>query len=166
MPLLLLCAFIVVPLVELWVILAVRDIVGLGPTIMLLLVVSVLGAALVRREGGRAWQRFRDALGAGRMPTEEVVDGALLLGAGALLLTPGFVTDTVGLLLLLPPNRAVVNRLLRSRVRTSFGVAGGPGRRRGMVTPPPAGDEPIDVEVVNVERQERSADGDPDPRDR
>ncbi|CAN5246961.1 MAG: FxsA family protein [Euzebyales bacterium] len=166
MPLLLFCAFIVVPLVELWVILAVRDIIGLGQTIVLLLVVSVLGAALVRREGGRAWRRFREALSAGRMPAEEVVDGALLLGAGALLLTPGFVTDTVGLLLLLPPSRAVVNRLLRSRVRTSFGVAGGPGRSRGTVTPPATGDEPIDVEVISVERQERSGDGDPDPRDR
>jgi UPF0716 protein FxsA len=147
MPLLVL-AFIVVPLVELYVIIQVGQVIGPLPTIALLLFVSIAGAWLVKREGMRAWRRFRDALNAPRMPTQEVIDGALVLFAGALMLTPGFLTDIVGLLLLLPPTRAVANRLIRTRVRMSFGMMGLPPRR-GHVQHP---DDPADVKVVGIRR--------------
>jgi UPF0716 protein FxsA len=104
-------AFIVVPLAELAVILAVGDLLGLLPTLVLLLVVSVAGAWLAKREGLAAWRRFQLALEQGRIPTVEVADGAMILLAGALLLTPGFLTDVVGILLLLPPTRAMARRL-------------------------------------------------------
>jgi UPF0716 protein FxsA len=104
-------AFIVVPLAELAVILAVGDLLGLVPTLVLLLVVSVAGAWLAKREGLAAWRRFQLALAQGRVPTVEVADGAMILLAGALLLTPGFLTDVVGILLLLPPTRAMARRL-------------------------------------------------------
>jgi UPF0716 protein FxsA len=104
-------AFIVVPLAELAVILAVGDLLGLVPTLVLLLVVSVAGAWLAKREGLAAWRRFQLALTQGRVPTVEVADGAMILLAGALLLTPGFLTDVVGILLLLPPTRAMARRL-------------------------------------------------------
>ncbi|HTE70230.1 MAG TPA: FxsA family protein [Actinomycetes bacterium] len=104
-------AFIVVPLAELAVIIAVGDLIGLLPTLLLLLVVSAAGAWLSKREGLAAWRRFQLALAEGRVPTVEVADGAMILLAGALLLTPGFLTDVVGILLLLPPTRATARRL-------------------------------------------------------
>jgi UPF0716 protein FxsA len=104
-------AFILVPLAELAVIIAVGDVLGLLPTLLLLLGISVAGAWLAKREGLAAWQRFQLALTEGRVPTVEVADGAMILLAGALLLTPGFLTDVVGILLLLPPTRAMARRL-------------------------------------------------------
>jgi UPF0716 protein FxsA len=81
------------------------------PTLILLLVVSVAGAWLAKREGLAAWARFQRAMAEGRVPTVEVADGAMILLAGALLLTPGFLTDVAGVLLLLPPTRAMALRL-------------------------------------------------------
>jgi UPF0716 protein FxsA len=104
-------AFILVPLAELAVLIAVGDIIGLLPTLVLLLVVSVAGAWLAKREGLAAWRRFNLAMADGRIPTVEVADGAMILLAGALLLTPGFLTDVAGILLLLPPTRALARRL-------------------------------------------------------
>ena len=104
-------AFILVPLAELAVLIAVGDWIGLAPTLILLLVVSVAGAWLAKREGLAAWARFQRALAEGRMPTVEVADGAMILLAGALLLTPGFLSDIIGVLLLLPPTRALARRL-------------------------------------------------------
>jgi len=158
MPALLLIAFIVVPIVELFVISQVGDLIGLLPTLVILLLVSVAGAWLVRREGRAAWRNFTAALQQARIPAKEVVDGALVLVGGTLLLTPGFVSDAAGLLLVLPPTRAVANRLVRSRARGLFalGSLGTPRGRRGGVRPPPRtrGAEPIDVEVVDVQRDD------------
>jgi UPF0716 protein FxsA len=104
-------AFIVVPLAELAVIIAVGDLLGLLPTLLLLLGISLAGAWLAKREGLAAWRRFQLALAEGRVPTAEVADGAMVLLAGALLLTPGFLTDVVAVLLLLAPVRAALRRL-------------------------------------------------------
>jgi UPF0716 protein FxsA len=104
-------AFIVVPLAELAVIIAVGDAIGLLPTLLLLLGISVAGGWLAKRQGLAAWRRFQLALAEGRMPTQEAADGAMVLLAGALLLTPGFLTDVAGVLLLLPPTRAWMRRL-------------------------------------------------------
>ncbi|MGH8887174.1 MAG: FxsA family protein [Egibacteraceae bacterium] len=147
MPLLVL-AFIVVPIAELWVILQVGQLIGILPTVALLLFDALAGAWLVKREGLRTWRRFRAALDEPRIPTEEVVDGALVLLGGALMLTPGFLTDVVGLLLVLPPTRALANRLVRTRVRMSFGLIGLAPRRRHVRRP----EEPIDVKVVKIKR--------------
>lgn len=150
----LLVLLVVVPLVELFVIIQVGQAIGPGWTVAALVAVSVAGAVLVKREGLRAWSRLREALGAGRLPAEEVTDGALLLLAGALLLAPGFVTDGVGLLLLLPPVRGALNRMLRNRVRGSVGLGrmgpGGPGRGARHRDVPPGDD--LEVDVVDVRR--------------
>src|ERR687896_1085789 len=134
MPLLALVAlFIAVPLVELYVI---TEVVGeaIGPvwTILLLAADSVLGSLLLRSQGRAVWRRFSDAFQAGRMPHREVVDGVLVIFGGAFLITPGFLTDVVGLLLLLPPTRAVVRRLVARRLGRRVVVAGVDrvGRRR------------------------------------
>jgi UPF0716 protein FxsA len=114
---LLVLLFIVVPLVELFVIIEVGQAIGVLPTIALLLLDSVLGAALLRSQGRAAWRRFNLALAEGRVPHREAFDGGLIIFGGALLLTPGFVTDIVGLLLLLPPTRAAIRRGLASLFR-------------------------------------------------
>ena len=108
----LLLLFIVVPLAELYVIWQVGDWLGILPTLALLLLDSVLGGVLMRSQGRAAWRRFNAALSRGRPPAREVVDGALVILGGALLLTPGFLTDALGLALLIPPSRALVRRAL------------------------------------------------------
>jgi UPF0716 protein FxsA len=112
---LLVVLFITVPILELFVILQIGDAIGVWPTVGLLIADSVLGSMLMRSQGRAAWRRFNVALGAGRPPAREVLDGVLIIFGGALLLTPGFVTDVVGLTFLLPPTRAVLRRLLVRR---------------------------------------------------
>jgi UPF0716 protein FxsA len=103
------------PLIELYVIVQVAIAIGVWNTIGLLVLVSLVGAWLVKRQGLAAWQRAQVAITAGRVPGREIVDGVLLLLAGLLLLVPGFVSDAVGLLLLLPPVRAGVRAALTHR---------------------------------------------------
>jgi UPF0716 protein FxsA len=104
----LLVLFIIVPIVELAVIIQVGQALGVVPTIVMLLAVSFVGSWLVKREGMGVWRRFRQQMEAGHVPGRELADGAMIMLAGALLLTPGFVTDVVGILLLLPPVRAAI----------------------------------------------------------
>jgi len=118
MPLLLLVLFVVVPIVEIWVIVQVGQAIGIVPTLVLLLADAVLGTWVFRREGRRAWVALREAIAAHRVPAKEVADGALVVLGGAFLLTPGFVTDAVGVLCLLPPTRAVLRKALTGIVRT------------------------------------------------
>jgi UPF0716 family protein affecting phage T7 exclusion len=110
MPALLVLAFVLVPLIELVVILQVGQVIGTGWTVALLVIDSLVGAWLLKRESVRAWHDFRAALSAGRWPGDEVTQGGLVIVGGTLLLTPGFVTDVVGLLALLPPSRAVASQ--------------------------------------------------------
>lgn len=124
MPLLVVVALIVVPIVELYVIIQVGQGIGVVPTIVLLVAMSLLGGYLLRREGSKTWRALRDALQAGRLPAKEVADGALVILGGALLLTPGFATDLFGLLCILPPTRAGLRRLLTGVVARRLGVPG------------------------------------------
>jgi UPF0716 protein FxsA len=116
MPLLVLL-FIVVPLAELYVIIQVGQAIGVLATIGLLFLDSVVGAVLLRSQGRAVWRRFNLALAEGRVPARETFDGAMVIFGGALLLTPGFITDVVGLLLLLPPTRAAIRRFAARLVR-------------------------------------------------
>ena len=111
MALILLLLFIVVPLIELYVIIQVGQAIGLIPTLALLVLDAVLGAWLLRSQGRAAWRRFNEALAERRVPHREVFDGVLVILGGALLLTPGFVTDIFGLLFLIPPSRDLIRRL-------------------------------------------------------
>ena len=125
MPLLaLLALFIVVPLAELYVILKVGDAIGALWTIVLLAADSVLGSLLLRAQGRSVWQRFNETMAAGRVPHRELIDGVLVIFGGAFLITPGFITDIVGLLLLLPPTRAVVRRVVARRLGRRITVRG------------------------------------------
>ena len=115
MALLLVALFIAVPIAELAVIIQVGQAIGLWYTLALLILDSILGAALMRSQGRAAWMRFNRALAAGRVPGREVIAGVLVIFGGALLLTPGFLSDFLGLFLLLPPTRALVRRFLVAR---------------------------------------------------
>src|SRR4051812_44056366 len=109
---LLVLLFVVVPIVELFVIIQVGEAIGVLPTIALLVLDSILGSVLMRSQGRVAWRRFNAALTEGRIPHREVLDGALVIFGGALLLTPGFISDILGIILLLPPTRALVRGLV------------------------------------------------------
>ena len=125
-------AFVLVPLVEIWAILQVGQLVGPWWTIALLVLDSLIGAWLIKREGGRAWKALREALQGGRMPAREIADGALILIGGTLMLSPGFVLDIAGILLILPFTRPIARRMLTSVderrlvVGPAFGQFGGP----------------------------------------
>jgi UPF0716 protein FxsA len=105
-------AFIVLPIAELYLIYKVGDSIGILPTLALLALDSIIGSVLLRTQGRAVWRRFQAAMQGGRMPHREVQDGVLVIFGGALLITPGFLTDILGLLLLIPPTRAVVRRLV------------------------------------------------------
>jgi len=115
MALVLVILFIAVPIAELYVLIQIGQEIGILATIGLLILDSVLGAMLMRSQGRAAWMRFNRAFAEGRVPGREVIDGALVIFGGALLLTPGFLSDFLGLILLLPPTRALVRRVLVAR---------------------------------------------------
>lgn len=123
--------FIVVPLVEIYVLIQVGQVIGAWWTILLLVADSILGSWLIKREGGRAWRALRAALDSGRMPSRELADGALILIGGTLMLTPGFVTDAVGILLILPVTRPFFRRQLTQVVANRVVVVPGRTRRPG-----------------------------------
>jgi UPF0716 protein FxsA len=124
---LLFALFIVVPLVEIYVIIQVGQAIGPWWTILLLVLDSILGSWLIRHEGSRAWRALREALDHGRMPARELADGALILIGGTLMLAPGFVTDAFGMLMILPVTRPLFRRLLTRVVATRLLVVGPPG---------------------------------------
>jgi UPF0716 protein FxsA len=125
----LLLLFITIPILELYGIWLLGDAIGIIPTLLLLAVDSVLGTVLLRSQGRAVWRRFNEALAAGRMPHREVQDGVAVIFGGAFLITPGFLTDIFGLLLLLPPTRAVILRIgarvIAKRMTARVTVAGG-----------------------------------------
>jgi UPF0716 protein FxsA len=127
-PLLLLVLFVAVPVVELYVIIQVGRAIGLLPTLAILVADAVLGAALLRQQGRAAWRRFNAALDQRRFPGREVADGLLITVGGTLLLTPGFITDIFGLLLLIPPSRAIVRGIMRRVLGRRFQLVGGTTR--------------------------------------
>jgi UPF0716 protein FxsA len=141
MPLgLLVLIFLIVPLLELYVIWQVGNAIGIIPTLLILVADSLLGAYLLRSQGRAVWRRFQRAFEERRMPHQEIVDGVLVIFGGAFLITPGFLTDVFGLLLLLPPTRAIFRRAVmrRLRLRAVEGAAGA-ARARRPARPAPDG---------------------------
>jgi len=140
--------FVVVPAIEIGVIIEVGRLMGPLPTVGLLLASAVVGSWLLRREGRRAWRALQEALTEARIPTREVADGGLVIFGAALMVAPGFLTDVLGMLCLLPPTRGVLRRLLTTAViRRLLGSAARarPGRVRR-----PTG-RTIDGQVVDGE---------------
>jgi len=131
-------AFVVVPLVEIYVLIQVGQVIGVWWTLLLLIADSIYGGWLIRHEGGRAWQALTNALNSGQMPAKELADAALILVGGTLMLSPGFVTDAMGIVLILPFTRPVARRVL-TRVVSKRLVAGFVDVRQGPRPPGPGG---------------------------
>ena len=129
---LLIAIFIAVPIAELYLIYTIGDAIGVLPTLLLLAVDSVLGSLLLRSQGKAVWRRFNDTMAAGRVPHKELQHGIAVIFGGALLVTPGFLSDVLGLALLLPPTRAVILRLVVRRLskRVEAQVVSGGARPR------------------------------------
>ena len=147
----LLLIFIVVPIAELAVIIQVGQEIGVWWTIAILIADSIIGSLLMRSQGRIAWRRFNEALQAGRPPARETLDGALVIFGGAFLLTPGFITDIFGLVLLIPPTRALVRAILVRRFADRMIVAARTRAGAGMGSPPPRGGRPGDVDGTAVD---------------
>jgi len=144
----LLLLFIVVPLAELYLLLLVGRLIGFWPTVALTLVTGVAGGALAKHEGLRVWREWRRALEQMTPPEAGVVDGVLVLIGGALLITPGVLTDALGLVLLLPWSRTAVAARIRREVDRRLGIMrvaqfggglGGPGPWSDGDAPPDGG---------------------------
>ncbi len=124
--------FTLVPLIELWLLLRIGAWIGAGPTFALVLVTGVAGATLARREGAHAWSSVQAEVSAGRIPGRKLLEALLVLMAGIVLVTPGVLTDALGLLLLVRPLRARMVERLEERYRRTLDVPPGdtpPGGR-------------------------------------
>ncbi|HTE62598.1 MAG TPA: FxsA family protein [Solirubrobacteraceae bacterium] len=146
MPFLLVALFILVPIAELAVIIQVGQAIGVWWTILLLVADSILGSLLMRSQGRVAWRRFNEAVRDGRVPAREVADGVLVIFGGALLLTPGFLTDVFGVLFLLPPTRALIRRVFLRQAMKRISVS-----MAGMQAPPSRARRSDDVEGTAVD---------------
>ncbi len=131
----LLVAFVVLPLIEIVVIIQVGSVIGAWWTVLLLVADSLVGAWLVRREGARAFRALQEALRRGAVPGREIADGALILVGGTLMLTPGFVTDVLGIALVLPFTRPLFRGALTQAVTRRIVVGGGTGGPAGPMGP-------------------------------
>ncbi len=153
-------AFLVVPVLELYVILRIGSWIGAWPTVALLVLEGVLGAWIINREGRRAWGALRDAIGTGRLPGRELADAGLVLVGGTLLLTPGFLTDIAGFLLLLPMTRPlcrrVLTRLLMSRLFATTRLGRGLRQARAGHDAGAGGQAPGQSQVVRGEVIDRT----------
>ncbi len=132
----LLAALILVPLIEIGLFIEIGGALGLWPTLALILVTAALGAGLMRAQGFAAMMRMRDAMDRGEDPRGPLAEGAMILFAGALMLTPGFFTDALGLLFLLPPVRHAVIAWAGPRLaaRSAAHRAGGAARREAPIS--------------------------------
>ena len=115
-------AFVVVPLIELFLLLQLASFTSVPMTIMVVVGTGIMGSILARREGMMAWFRFRSALAEGRMPNREIQDGLMVVFAAALLLTPGLLTDALGFTLLIPAGRELIRRVVLNRYIKKFQV--------------------------------------------
>jgi len=116
--------FVVLPIVEIYLLIQLGQVVGPWWTILILIADGVLGSYLIKLEGGRAWRALRQTLDEGRMPATELADGALILVGGTLLVTPGFVSDVLGLFCILPFTRPLARRVLAGYVTRRLVTSG------------------------------------------
>ncbi len=140
--------FVIIPLVEIMVFMSVGEWVGLWKTLFLAFFTAVLGGYIIKYQGLHTIAAMQSASGQGRMPVNEIFDGVCLIAAGATLITPGFVTDSIGFLLLIPPVRAVLRDVIKKR--TEIHMAMGPNGGRAQNTP---SNDPnvIDIEYEKID---------------
>ena len=160
--------FLVVPVIDLALLVAVGGQLGFWPTFGIAVGSALLGSWLARREGVAAWRRVREKMAGGGVPGPELIDGLVILVAGTLLITPGFLTDLAGILGLFPPTRAVVRRAVRRRFETAVQrgtvrVVGGFGGGRPFGSAAPPVGVPFGPPRPGIEDAEVIDDGAPHP---
>lgn len=164
---LLIALFLLIPLLDLMVLVAIGTQIGLTATVALVVLTALVGAMLARYAGRRNLRRIESAVRAGELPTDHVIDGALILAAGVMLLTPGVVTDLVALAMLFGPTRVPIRLGLKRWFivpyleRRSGGFVSGDVYVGGFPGQDPSG-QPVDVEI-EVEDVEESSGGDSKP---
>lgn len=119
----LLLLFTLVPLIELFLLVKIGEIIGFWATVALVIATGTLGALLTRMEGLRVLRQVQADLQDGRVPTERLLDGLLILLAGAVLLTPGLITDALGFFLLIPPGRRAIRKVVSAAAVRRFGAS-------------------------------------------
>ena len=153
----LLLLFITIPVLELMIFMFLGSKIGIPTTQVIIVITAVIGAYLTKSQGREALKKYQEALAAGRLPHEEVMDGLMILVAGAVLMTPGFLTDTIGFLLLVPTVRHAVRGMLKSYLKDRVTVAGeSVGVPRPSERKPPAGVINVEAEVVDEKAGSKS----------
>lgn len=141
--------FVTVPVIELFIFLLIGQRIGIPMTLAIILFTGFLGAYLARSQGLKAFARYQEALSQGRLPHEAIIDSLLILIAGVLLLTPGFLTDSIGFALLVPRIRTLIRRMIEKSLKERFSVVNldpappGRGKSEGRVFT-------VDAEVVEI----------------
>jgi UPF0716 protein FxsA len=146
MLLILIVLFIVLPIVEVWLIIQLAHVTSWTTTILIVLGTGAIGAIMVRRQGFKIWLKIQEALKRGELPGDYLLDGLLLLIGGLLLITPGLMTDTIGFLLLVPFMRSLVRILLKKWLKRSRLQGSGHFTFYSVASPPDAENEIIDVD--------------------
>ncbi|SFO96831.1 FxsA family protein [Tranquillimonas alkanivorans] len=148
--------FVAIPLIEIALFIQVGGLIGLWPTLLIVVLTAIAGTYLVRTQGALAMSQLRSSFNRMSDPTEPLAHGAMILIAGALLLTPGFFTDAIGFALLFPPFRRVAFRWLRARVRvSSFSYGAGADPRASGRNTRPSGPQTIDGEYEDLDHPQR-----------
>ncbi len=126
--------FLIIPFLEIYLLLKMGGLIGVFPTVLLVVFTAVLGAWMLRQQGFETWQRFQQGMAKGKVPAVEMLEGPVLLVGGAFLLTPGFFTDIVGFVCLIPfTRRKLVTYLIERQLVVMAG--GGPFQSQGQTRP-------------------------------
>lgn len=149
--------FLVIPFIEIWLLIKVGGIIGAFPTILLVVLTAVIGAALLRQQGIATLARFQQNLQSGQLPATELLEGVILLVGGVLLMTPGFFTDTMGFLCLFPLSRKVILKLLLSRSQIFVQTNTTHYTASGVFRQSTSASNPHDIEGEVVSRRDDSA---------
>ncbi len=153
---------LIIPIVEIGVFIAIGDRIGMFYTLMLIFVTAIIGSILLRLEGFRVLGQIQKEINAGRIPARELISGVMILVAGVLLLTPGFVTDSIGFLLFLPPVRSAIQVFLTSRIKAgTFGSRQGGFDEYSTRQPPGASRPDGEGPVVDLDESAWTNEGDP-----
>jgi len=149
----LLILFVVLPLLDLWLLFTLADgLVSFGVTVGVVVATGIVGASLAKRQGLAAWKNFNSELGRGALPADAMLDGVLILLAGAVLITPGLITDAIGLALLVPPLRRAIRRQLIARLASKIQLQSVASPHfPGSADPASAPAPPSDATVIDAE---------------
>jgi UPF0716 protein FxsA len=151
----LLLLFIGIPVLELCIFMMLGNRIGIPTTLAIIVITAILGAYLTKSQGLKALRNYQTAVSSGKLPHEEVMDGLMILIAGAVLLTPGFLTDAIGFALLIPTVRDIVRAIVKTKMKEKIKVAG------DAMGAPPSRTSTQDVITVDVEVVESSTTTEP-----